>query len=218
MIKKQKYFQQVEKMLYDYKYLDQAIANLEAELEAIMPQTSTSLIKVGQGSTRTLFDTSQTERWGIKRAESRLREKLLEKRRHKKAIKEIREQLTDEENTFIWLRYDLEKTHDALGSKTWRSMADGGLLRVLLRTSSISQSLEVTAMYTVSISPRGNRKKADSHIAKRCAAGQGPGCVCVPRGWVWSLPVIVIGSEVLVGFNQVKLREILRRDKQSGKN
>lgn len=73
-------------------------------------------------------------------------------------------------------------------------------------------------MYTVSISPRGNRKKADSHIAKRCAAGQGPGCVCVPRGWVWSLPVIVIGTEVLVGFNQVKLREILRRDKQSGKN
>lgn len=114
MIKKQKYFQQVEKMLYDYKYLDQAIANLEAELEAIMPQTSTSLIKVGQGSTRTLFDTSQTERYGIKRAESRLREKLLEKRRHKKAIKEIREQLTDEENTFIWLRYDKEKTHDEI--------------------------------------------------------------------------------------------------------
>ena len=109
---KQKYFRQVEKLLYDYKYLDQVIANLEAELEAILPQTSTSLIKVGQGSTRTLFDTSQTERWGIKRAESRLREKLLEKRRHKKAIKEIREQLTDEENTFIWLRYDLEKTHD----------------------------------------------------------------------------------------------------------
>jgi DNA-directed RNA polymerase specialized sigma subunit len=111
---KQKYFRQVEKLLYDYKYLDQAIANLEAELEAIMPQTSTSLIKVGQGSTRTLFDTSQTERYGIKRAESRLRARLLEKRRHKAAIKGAREQLSDEENTFVWLRYDKEKTHDEI--------------------------------------------------------------------------------------------------------
>jgi len=110
--KKQKYFQIVEAMLYDYKYLDQAIANLEAELEAIMPQTSTSLIKVGQGSTKTPFDTSQTERWGIKRAESRLRARLLEKKRHRAAIKAAREQLTDEENTFVRLRYDLEKTHD----------------------------------------------------------------------------------------------------------
>ena len=49
MAKKQKYFQIVEAMLYDYKYLDQAIANLEAELEAIMPQTSTSLI-IGEGA------------------------------------------------------------------------------------------------------------------------------------------------------------------------
>ena len=112
MAKKQKYFQIVEAMLYDYKYLDQAIANLEAELEAIMPQTSTSVVKLGQGSTKTPFDTSQTERWGIKRADSRLRARLLEKRRHKKAIKAAREQLSDEENTFVWLRYDKEKTHD----------------------------------------------------------------------------------------------------------
>ena len=112
MAKKQKYFQIVEAMLYDYKYLDQAIENLTAELESIMPQTSTSVVRLGQGSTKTPFDTSQTERWGIKRAESKLRARLLEKRRHKKAIKAAREQLTDEENTFIWLRYDKEKTHD----------------------------------------------------------------------------------------------------------
>ncbi len=112
MAKKQKYFQQVERLLYDYKYLDQAIANLEAELEAIMPQASTSVVKLGQGSTKTPFDTSQTERWGIKRANSRLRTKLLEKRRHRAAIKAAREQLSDEENIFIWLRYDKEKAHD----------------------------------------------------------------------------------------------------------
>lgn len=110
--KRPSWFRKVEKLLYDYKYLDQVIANIEAELEAIMPQVSTSLIKVGQGSTKTPFDTSQTERYGIKRAESRLREKLLEKKRHRAAIKAAREQLTDEENTFVWLRYDHEKTHD----------------------------------------------------------------------------------------------------------
>ena len=108
---KQKYFRQVERLLYDYKYLDQAIENLTAELESIMPQTSTSVVRLGQGSTKTPFDTSQTERWGIKRAESKLRARLLEKRRHKKAIKAVREQLTDEENTFVWLRYDHEKPH-----------------------------------------------------------------------------------------------------------
>ncbi len=118
MAKKQKYFQTVEAMLYDYKYLDQAIANLEAELEAILPQTSTSVIKVGQGSTKTPFDTSQTERWGIKRAESRLRARLLEKKRHRAAIKAAREQLTDEENTFVWLRYDKEKQHKEI----WEAM------------------------------------------------------------------------------------------------
>ena len=116
--KQQKYFRQVEKLLYDYKYLDQAIANLTAELEAIMPQTSTSVVKLGQGSAKTPFDTSQTERWGIKRAESRLRIKLQEKRRHKKAIKGAREQLTDDENMFVWLRYDKEKPHEEI----WEAM------------------------------------------------------------------------------------------------
>ena len=112
--RRQRYYRQVEDLLYDYKYLDQAIATLEAELEAIMPQTSTSVVKLGQGSTKTPFDTSPTERYGIKRADSRLRARLLEKRRHKKAIKAAREQLTDEENTFIWLRYDHEKAHEEI--------------------------------------------------------------------------------------------------------
>ena len=120
--KQQNYFRQVEKLLYDYKYLDQAIANLEAELEAIMPQTTTSLIKIGQGGARNPFDTSQTEHWGIKRAESpravRLQTLLREKRRHKKAIKGAREQLSDEENTFVWLRYDKEMPHEEI----WEAM------------------------------------------------------------------------------------------------
>ncbi len=34
--------------------------------------------------------------------------------RHRAAIKGAREQLSDEENTFVWLRYDKEKTHDEI--------------------------------------------------------------------------------------------------------
>ncbi len=113
---KQWHFRKVEKLLYDYKYLNQAIANLEAELETIMPQATSSVVRLGRGGTKTSSDTSQTERWGIKRAESpravRLQSLLQEKRRQKAAIKGAREQLTDEERTFIWSRYDLEKTHD----------------------------------------------------------------------------------------------------------
>ena len=115
---KQWHFRKVEKLLYDYKYLNQAIANLEAELETIMPQATSSVVRLGRGGTKTSSDTSQTERWGIKRAESpravRLQSLLQEKRRQKAAIKGAREQLTDEENTFVWLRYDKEKAHDGI--------------------------------------------------------------------------------------------------------
>ena len=119
---KQWHFRKVEKLLYDYKYLNQAIANLEAELETIMPQATSSVVRLGRGGTKTSSDTSQTERWGIKRAESpravRLQSLLQEKRRQKAAIKGAREQLTDEENTFVWLRYDKEKQHKEI----WEAM------------------------------------------------------------------------------------------------
>lgn len=108
------YYRKIERLLYDYKTYDSAIRNLEAELESIMPQISTSLLKMGDGSTATPF-CSQTEDWAIKRIESprakRLLKLLTEKKRLRKAIKETRKQLTDEENTFVWMRYDLERAH-----------------------------------------------------------------------------------------------------------
>jgi len=115
------YYRQVERMLYDYKTYDIAIRNLEAELESIMPQTSTSVVKLGEGSTATPF-TSKTEDWAIKRIESprakRILKLLAEKKRFKKGVKETRKQLTDEENTLVWMRYDLEKQHQEI----WEAM------------------------------------------------------------------------------------------------
>ena len=111
------YYRKTERMLYDYKTLDLAIRMLEAELESIMPQVSTSVVKLGDGSTVAPF-TSQTEDWAIKRLESsrakRISKLLTEKKRWQKGIKETREQLTGEENTLIWMRYDLEKQHQEI--------------------------------------------------------------------------------------------------------
>lgn len=113
--RKPNWFKKTERLLYDYKTFDTAIRNLEAELETIMPQATRSVIMVGQGSTGSFFE-SQTEEWAIKRVESprakRLLRLLQEKRRWRKSIKEIRAKLSEEENTFLWLRYDLEKPHD----------------------------------------------------------------------------------------------------------
>jgi len=108
------YYRQVERLLYDYKTYDTAIRNLEAELEEILPKVSTSVVKLGEGSTAVPFR-SQTEDWAIKRIESprakRILRLLAEKKRLKKGIREVRKQLSDEENTLVWMRYDLEKPH-----------------------------------------------------------------------------------------------------------
>ena len=62
MAKKQKWFQKTEKILYEYKTFDAAIRVLEAERtrllgplsEDIMPPLGTSVVKLGQGSTKTV--------------------------------------------------------------------------------------------------------------------------------------------------------------------
>jgi hypothetical protein len=132
-----KWFRKTERLLYDYKTFDSAIRVLEAEKEALkqpapdymMPQTSTSIVKMGQGSTKTPFDTSQTERWGIKRAElverrrARINRKLLDKKRWQEGIREARKLLNHEESQIIWLKYDLEKSH----RETWLALQKAGL-------------------------------------------------------------------------------------------
>ena len=129
--RKPSWFKKTEKLLYEYHYLETAIANLDAERErlngpvAMMDgytiQKSTSLVRIGQGATRTIFDSSQPERHVLRYDEAvtrridrirRVDALLTEKRRIIGVIESARRKLTEEELTFVWLRYDHGKPHD----------------------------------------------------------------------------------------------------------
>jgi len=116
-------FRFVEKLLYDQKTHDTAIAELEAEmaeiLENLLPGGSGSYVDMTTAKGQT---DSQPEVWTIKRDENLrvryLRGRIAERKRHKAAIAEARESLDDLENQLVWLKYDLEKT----ARDCWRSM------------------------------------------------------------------------------------------------
>jgi len=124
--KERRWFKKTERLLYDYKTYDSAIRVLEAERQAIagsldediMPQMTANVSVGAKRNAKALFGTSQTERWGIKRAEiSRRRVEQIDKsliirKSRRDAIKEARRNLTEEEDMFVFLRYDSEKSHD----------------------------------------------------------------------------------------------------------
>ena len=105
-------FRLTERLLYEYKYQDSAIKTLQGELEAFdddLPSCSTSIV-LSQGKTG---PQSQTEKWALRQVEkaSRLDRRIADKKRQRDCIKEARQQLTEEESQFVWMRYDHEKPH-----------------------------------------------------------------------------------------------------------
>ena len=114
------YFKRTEEYLREYKYMESDIKNLQAEIdkakEDLLPNFSTDVVKIGQGSTKTPFDTSQTERYGIMLAENKqvkgLEGLLRDTKRRYNGLREIRTMLDKDEMQFVWLRYDKEKSHD----------------------------------------------------------------------------------------------------------
>jgi DNA-directed RNA polymerase specialized sigma subunit len=108
-------FRFVEKLLYDYKTHDTAIAETEAEIQKILsnlyPSATASFVNLAEPKGE--MD-SQPEAWTIKRDENLrikyLRGRIAERKRHQKAIKEARESLDDLENQLVRLFYDLDKT------------------------------------------------------------------------------------------------------------
>lgn len=124
------YFQRTEELLRGYRFMENDIKELEAELEKaredLIPNTSTDHIKLGQGSTKTPFDTSQTERIGIKLAENKairgLEGLLRDTKRRYNALREVRTMLEKDELQFIWLRYDKNKSH----TQTMMALSDIG--------------------------------------------------------------------------------------------
>ena len=108
-------FRYVEALLYSQKTHDSAIAELEAELEQLLedllPSATASYVDMSEPKGEA---ESQPEKWTIKRDENLrvkyLKGKIAERKRHRAAVTEARQSLSDEENQFVWLFYDLGKS------------------------------------------------------------------------------------------------------------
>ncbi len=113
------YFERAEEYLREYKYMASDIKNLQAELDALkedlMPKVSTDCVRMGQFTSKTPFDTSQTERTAIKLVEDKgikgLEGLLRDRKRIYGNMRDARHSLEKDELQFIWLRYDKEKSH-----------------------------------------------------------------------------------------------------------
>lgn len=108
-------FRFIEKLLYDYKTHATAISELEAELadvlEDLLPSASASYADMSESKGEM---ESQPEKWTVKRDENLrvkyLRGRITERKRHQAAIAAARESLSDEEEQFVRLFYDLGKS------------------------------------------------------------------------------------------------------------
>ena len=105
-------FRKTEALLYIQKTHPTAIAELEAELEDMMPDYSSSFVKFSHDKPHT--KNSEPEEWTIKRNESPrakdIHRELSRRRRHQKAISEAMKCLDDLENQLVFLKYNLEKS------------------------------------------------------------------------------------------------------------
>ncbi len=105
MPKVEHWYRKTEHYLYRRKLWDAAIALLEAEIAAIEPSHGASYV---QFSTDSNIDDS-TQRCAILRTEGDAAKTLRVLKAQRDAVRAAKEKLTDEENTLIWLKYDLEK-------------------------------------------------------------------------------------------------------------
>ena len=102
--KKPEWYGKVEQLLEDYEAIQSQIEYLEA---GMLPSQSKSVVSMegGQGTP----ESSETERYGIKRAESPERERIKQLEREAKAVSRALENLTREESQLYYLRYRRQK-------------------------------------------------------------------------------------------------------------
>ena len=106
------------------------IRNLEAEMEILrddlIPNMSADHVVAGNFPAKTPFDTSKTERVGIRLAEDKgingLKGLIRDRKRIYENMKQARRELEKDELQFIWLRYDKEKSH----TETWMALSEVG--------------------------------------------------------------------------------------------
>lgn len=110
----------VERLLYQQKTHDTAIKELQAELDEMLPSASSSIVTFDHNQKNPQL--TQPERIAEKRLHSvrgkYLQEEIARRKRHKKAIDEALNALSDTENQLVWLYYHLEKTP----RDCWRTM------------------------------------------------------------------------------------------------
>ena len=110
----------VEKLLYQQKTHDTAIAELEAELDDMLPSSTSSFVVFDHNPKGS--ELTEPERIVDKRLYSvrgkYLQEEIARRKRHKKAISEAMKALSDTEAQLVFLFYNLEKTP----RDCWRTM------------------------------------------------------------------------------------------------
>jgi hypothetical protein len=99
-----------EECLYSAKNLPRRIGDLQSHVDSIMPPLPGSVLKlVGRPVAKTPLDTSQTERWAIRRACCPEAEELAVKVWLWHRLQEFKSDLSIKEKEFIALKYDHEK-------------------------------------------------------------------------------------------------------------
>ena len=110
----------VEKLLYQQKTHDTAIAELQAELDDMLPSASASFVTFDHNPKGS--ELTEPERIVDKRLFSvrgkYLQEEIARRKRHQRAIEEAIKALNDTENQLVFLYYHLEKTP----RDCWRTM------------------------------------------------------------------------------------------------
>ena len=129
--KKPGWYQKVEQLLEDYEAIQSQIEYLEA---GMLPSQSKSVVSMegGQGTP----ESSETERYGIKRADSPDRERIKQLEREAKAVSRALENLTHEESQLYYLRYRCRKNDCdvwykmGLSERTYYRIKHGMCLRI----------------------------------------------------------------------------------------
>ena len=109
-----------ERLLYQQKTHDTVIAELEAELDDMLPSSTSSYVVFDHNQKNP--ELTEPERVVDKRLYSvrgkYLQEEIARRKRHKKAISEAMKALSDTEAQLVFLFYNLEKTP----RDCWRTM------------------------------------------------------------------------------------------------
>lgn len=114
----------IEKLLYEQKSHESAIAELEAQIRDIYARLtvigSTSVVDMSKPKVQSEF--TQPESFVSRQEQDNLRIKYLrgriaERERHQATINAALDSMNEEENEFINLRYNLEKPHSYVAKK-----------------------------------------------------------------------------------------------------